>query len=97
MPDISISNGDTTKIINKRQARNVTDDGHPIIGFLIYTTADIRIGTDDEREQIRHAHPIQQGTTFAVDPLNHEVYAYADGADAVVSVTAQKIRIGEMG
>lgn len=86
MTDTTITNGETEKLINREQARRIILDDDPTIGFLVYTDADIRIVQHRDKEQARAGHPIPQGTTYTI-ATSEAMHAYADGADATVSVT----------
>lgn len=95
-PDITISNGDTEQIINQFMASRAADDASGVEKFIIYTDSNIRIGTEDEQDQIRDGLPILTDTyLWDFDPNGHQIYAYADGAQATVTVQQQKFTFNE--
>jgi hypothetical protein len=95
-PNINITNGNSAEIINQRMAHEADIDSTNVSEFIVYTDADIRIGTRADKEFLRDGLPILADSyLWDFDPRGEPIYAYADGADANVYVQAQKFTFSE--
>lgn len=97
MPDITIANGSEALLINQTDAEEAEAREHDETQkFVLYTDAKIRIGTGEEQGQLRHAMPVLADERLRhFDPNGREIWAYADGAEATVTVQEQKFTFEE--
>jgi hypothetical protein len=105
MPQQTITDGETAKLINTSQSRQEVDDELDRVTFLIRVDDRVRFReSDSDQEPVgtdgyaRTGVPLSAsgtGVTFDYQPRGAALYLYADGANVTVDYYRMMGRIGD--